>query len=72
MVGAPTYEGGLFPDMKTVLEMAGRQAYLQSKNRCFGSNALGGRRRKRITLLAEKLKWESLGSLIFQGSTQLR
>ncbi len=68
MVGAPTYEGGLFPDMKTVLEMAEGKHIYNRKTACFGSHAWLGGGEKEFTLLAEKLKWESLGSLIFKGA----
>lgn len=68
MVGAPTYEGGLFPDMKTVLELAEGKHIYNRKTACFGSHAWLGGGEKEFLTMAESLKWESLGSLIFKGA----
>jgi anaerobic nitric oxide reductase flavorubredoxin len=68
MVGAPTYEGGLFPDMKTTLEMAEGKHIHNRKTAIFGSHAWLGGGEKEFLSLVEVLKWESLGSLIFKGA----
>lgn len=68
MIGSPTYEGGLFPDMSKVLEMAGIKHISNRKTASFGSHAWSGGADKEFARFAETLKWEVLGTLDFTGS----
>lgn len=68
MVGAPTYEGKLFPGMANVLSMAQRKHIFNKKAAGFGSCAwLGGGQREYNDWI-EELKWQSCGSLEFKGA----
>ena len=68
MIGAPTYEGGMFPDMNAVLEMANIKHIFNRKAAGFGSHAWNGGADKDFALYTEKLKWEVLGTFGFTGS----
>lgn len=68
MIGAPTYEGKLFPYMANVLSMAQRKHIFNKIAAGFGSCAwLGGGQREYNDWIAE-LKWQSCGSLEFKGA----
>lgn len=68
LVGAPTYEGGLFPQMVHVMEMAEAKHIFDRKTAYFGSHGwIGGGEREFIRLAGE-LKWEVLGAFNFTGS----
>lgn len=68
MVGAPTYEGGLFPAISDVLKMAEAKHILHRKAAYFGSYAWLGGAAKEFTQTAETLEWEVMGALDFTGS----
>jgi anaerobic nitric oxide reductase flavorubredoxin len=68
MVGAPTYEGGLFPDMKTALEMAEGKHIYHRKTAYFGSLAWLGGGEKRFIQLMETLQWDVQGTMVFTGA----
>ncbi|MBU1878338.1 MAG: FprA family A-type flavoprotein, partial [Chloroflexi bacterium] len=67
IVGAPTYEGGLFPAMVHALDMAERKHIRNRKIAYFGSYGWGGGGRKEFERLAESLKWEVLDTFEFRG-----
>jgi anaerobic nitric oxide reductase flavorubredoxin len=68
LMGAPTYEGGLFPDMAQVMKMAQRKHIFNKVAAGFGSHAwLGGGQRELITRI-ETLKWELTGNFEFKGA----
>ena len=67
IVGAPTYEGKLFPPMAHVLDMAGRKRILNRRAAYFGSYGWSGGARKEFERTAESLKWEVVDHLEFQG-----
>lgn len=58
LVGAPTYEGELFPPMAHVLDMAARKRIQNRKLAYFGSFGWSGGARREITQLAERLRWD--------------
>ena len=58
LVGAPTYEGGLFPPMAHVLDMVARKRIQHRKLAYFGSFGWSGGARREITTLAERLRWD--------------
>jgi len=67
IVGAPTYEGGLFPPMAHVLDVAARKRVFGRKVAYFGSYGWGGGGQQEFSRLAQSLKWEMVDSLPFPG-----
>ncbi len=67
IVGAPTYEGGLFPPMVHVLDIAARKRIFNRKAAYFGSYGWGGGARREFARLAESLRWEVVETLEFRG-----
>jgi anaerobic nitric oxide reductase flavorubredoxin len=71
LVGAPTYEGCLFPDMVHALEVAHIKHVPARTTAIFGSHAwLGGAKREFEEMIAE-YKWDLTGSLDFFGAPSL-
>jgi anaerobic nitric oxide reductase flavorubredoxin len=68
IVGAPTYEGSLFPPMVQVLEMAAAKKIQNKKVARFGSYGWSGGAQRRFESLIEPLKWELSDSFEFVGS----
>ena len=68
MVGAPTYEGSLFPPMVQVLEMAAQKRIRNKKVARFGSYGWSGGAQRHFDRLIEPMKWEALPSLEFVGA----
>jgi flavorubredoxin len=69
IVGAPTYEGELFPPMAHTLDMIARKRMRNRKLAYFGSFGWSGGARREIATWAEKLKWEVVESWEFPGGT---
>ncbi|MCD6554743.1 MAG: FprA family A-type flavoprotein [Anaerolineae bacterium] len=67
MVGAPTYEGTLFPPMAQVLEMATLKRVLNKKVAMFGSYGWSGGALKHLKKIIEPVRWEMVDSLEFVG-----
>jgi anaerobic nitric oxide reductase flavorubredoxin len=67
LVGAPTYEGELFPPMAHVLDMMNRKRIQNRKVAYFGSFGWSGGARREIAQWAEKLKWELTEAWEFPG-----
>jgi flavorubredoxin len=67
MVGAPTYEGSLFPPMTQVLEVAATKRIYSKKVARFGSYGWSGGAQRRFEQLIEPLKWELTDSCEFMG-----
>jgi flavorubredoxin len=67
LVGAPTYEGGLFPIMSQTLDMAGHKKIRDKKLAYFGSFGWSGGARRELERIAEGLKWEVTDRLEFCG-----
>jgi anaerobic nitric oxide reductase flavorubredoxin len=67
LIGAPTYEGELFPPMAHVLDMLSRKRIQNRKLAYFGSFGWSGGARREITQWAEKLKWELTEAWEFPG-----
>jgi flavorubredoxin len=68
VVGAPTYEGHLFPTMAAVLEVADLKGMTGKKAAYFGSYGWHGGAQIMFQKMAEPLKWEVLDNLAFRGS----
>jgi len=67
IVGAPTYEGGLFPAMVQALDMAARKHIYNRQAAYFGSYGWGGGGRKEFERLAGSLKWDVVDTFEFRG-----
>jgi flavorubredoxin len=68
MVGAPTYEGGLFPPVAQALEIAGHKKIRNKKSARFGSYGWSGGAQREFQRIVEPLKWELVDMLEFVGS----
>ena len=68
MVGAPTYEGGLFPPVAQVLDMAAQKRIRNKKVARFGSYGWSGGAQRHFERIIEPLKWELVDSFEFIGS----
>lgn len=69
IVGAPTYEGELFPLMAHTLDMLARKRINNRKLAYFGSFGWSGGARREIAAWAEKLKWELTEAWEFPGGS---
>jgi anaerobic nitric oxide reductase flavorubredoxin len=67
IIGAPTYEAGLFPTMGDVLTMAARKSIQNKKFAMFGSYGWSGGALKEIKEIVEPLKWQLTDSFEFIG-----
>ncbi len=67
IVGAPTYEGGLFPPMAHTLDVAARKKVQNRRAAYFGSYGWGGGGEQEFRRLAEAMKWEILETFAFRG-----
>lgn len=67
MVGAPTYEGKLFPAMTQVLEMAALKHIRYKKAAYFGSFGWSGGALNQLEKIIEPIKWELINTLEFEG-----
>lgn len=68
MIGAPTYEGGLFPAAAHVLDMAKRKGVRNKQVAYFGSYGWSGGAQRELGTLIEALKWELVDAMDFVGS----
>lgn len=67
LVGAPTYEGGLFPPMAHALDLAVRKRVARRKAAYFGSYGWSGGARKEFEKIADSLQWQVLDTFEFPG-----
>lgn len=67
VVGAPTYEGSLFPPVAQVLNMAGTKRIRNKVATHFGSYGWSGGAQREFDNLMERLKWETTDPLEFRG-----
>lgn len=67
IVGAPTYEGGLFPPVAETLNMAATKRIRNKITTHFGSYGWSGGAQREFESLVEKLKWEMTEPLEFPG-----
>ena len=67
LIGAPTYEGSIFPTMATVLEMFQYKRIFNRQAAYFGSYGWGGGATRYLAAKFEVLKWELTGTLEFTG-----
>ncbi len=67
VIGAPTYEVGLFPPMATVLEEIAMKRVMNKKAAFFGSFGWSGGALAKTKSIIEPVKWELSDVLEFQG-----
>jgi len=67
VIGAPTYDGGIFPAMTDVLSLAAKKRYGRKVAARLGSYAWGGGAERAFNSLNEELKWELFESFDFLG-----
>ncbi|MEN3185810.1 MAG: FprA family A-type flavoprotein [Atribacterota bacterium] len=68
VVGAPTYENGLFPYIVHLLDLAERKSIKHKKALYFGSFGWSGGAKREFEKFASQLNWEVVQSFEFQGS----
>ena len=67
MVGAPTYEGSLFPPVAQVLDIAAHKRIRNKKVARFGSYGWSGGAQRHFERIIEPLKWELVDTFEFIG-----
>ncbi|MGC9468142.1 MAG: FprA family A-type flavoprotein [Anaerolineae bacterium] len=67
LVGAPTYEGELFPPMAHVLDIAARKRIRDRKVAYFGSYGWSGGAVRELNKWAEELNWDVVEEMAFAG-----
>jgi flavorubredoxin len=67
LVGAPTYEGSLFPPMAQMLQMAAQKHIRNRKVAWFGSHGWSGGALRHLKRLLEPMKWDLTDSYEFAG-----
>ncbi len=68
IVGMPTYEYRMFPPMAWTLDMFGRKKVWNKKVLRFGSFGWSGGAQREMDTLTEKLKWDFLDPVEWQGA----
>lgn len=71
LVGAPTYEGGIFPEMANVLHMAVVKHVSGKTSARFGSHAWVCGSQGEFEKYANEMRWEIFGNLEITGSPTL-
>ncbi len=67
VIGAPTYEAGLFPPVAQVLQIAALKRIQNRKVLYFGSYGWSGGALKEVKAITEPLKWEIVDTFEFPG-----
>jgi flavorubredoxin len=68
VIGAPTYEGALFPPVMDVLNHAAVKRIINKKAAMFGSYGWSGGALRNIKQIIDPIKWELEDSFEFNGS----
>lgn len=68
MVGAPTYEGHLFPSMAYVLTVADQKRIVNKQAAYFGSYGWHGGAQRMFTKMVEPLNWDIVDAFTFVGA----
>jgi flavorubredoxin len=70
LVGAPTYEGKLFPVMAHTLDMIARKKIKERRIAYFGSYGWSGGARREVKSIAEDMGWELYETWEFAGGAK--
>ncbi|MCK9363003.1 MAG: FprA family A-type flavoprotein [Syntrophales bacterium] len=68
IIGMPTYEYRMFPPMAWVLDMFARKKVMNKKVLRFGSFGWSGGAQRELETLTEKLKWDFMNPVEWQGA----
>ena len=68
IIGMPTYEYRMFPPMAGVLDMFARKKVMNRKVLRFGSFGWSGGAQKELETITEKLKWDFMAPVEWQGA----
>ena len=68
IIGMPTYEYKMFPPMAHVLDMFARKKVMNRKVLRFGSFGWSGGAQKELETITEKLKWDFMAPVEWQGA----
>jgi flavorubredoxin len=68
IIGMPTYEYGMFPPMAWVLDMFARKKVMNKKALRFGSFGWSGGAQRELETITEKLKWDFMDPVEWQGA----
>jgi len=68
MIGAPTYEGSLFPPVANILEKAALKRIKQKRMAYFGSYGWSGGAARNLSKLIDPLQWNLHDQLTFCGA----
>jgi flavorubredoxin len=68
IIGMPTYEYRMFPPMAWVLDMFARKKVMNKKVLRFGSFGWSGGAQRELETLTEKLKWDFMPPVEWQGA----
>ena len=68
IIGMPTYEYKMFPPMAWVLDMFARKKVMNKKVLRFGSFGWSGGAQRELETLTEKLKWDFMEPIEWQGA----
>jgi len=61
LIGSPTYSGGLFPAIESIIKMIEVREVRNRLYGCFGSFTWAGAAVKRLSLFDEKMQWQRVG-----------
>ncbi len=67
IIGAPTYEYGMFPPMKYVMELLKKKIVHYKKALYFGSYGWSGGAKKDFDELSQKMKWDITDAIAYRG-----
>jgi flavorubredoxin len=68
IIGMPTYEYKMFPPMAWLLDMFARKRVMNKKVLRFGSFGWSGGAQRELEILTEKLKWDFMEPVEWQGA----
>jgi len=72
LIGAPTYEGTLFPPVRQVIDMAVQKSIKNKRAAMFGSFGWGGGAAKELRRIVEPLGWHLIDTFEFAGGPSLQ
>jgi anaerobic nitric oxide reductase flavorubredoxin len=67
IIGAPTYEYGMFPPMKYIMDLLKKKFIKYKKVLYFGSYGWSGGAKKDFTSLSENMKWDIYDAIAYRG-----